>query len=116
MTGAELTPWIPSNKKGRRARTPLARVWCSVRQYAYHDMHSLRIAPGRWNPFRFSLKPRAAFLPGRFGFCGQDGREMLRPKPIVLPAPVICNLSCCECIAACLNLLRTMAELTSISG
>src|SRR6266403_5773887 len=55
MTGAPATPWIPSRTKGRRARTPLVRVWCSVRQYAYHAMHSLRIAPGSGHPFRFFL-------------------------------------------------------------
>jgi len=31
-------------------------------------MHSLRIAPGLGHPFRFTLRARAAFLPGSFDF------------------------------------------------
>src|ERR1039458_9264072 len=69
MTGAELTPWIPSRTKGRRARTPLARGWCSVRQYAYHDMHSLRIAPGLGHPFRFTRRLGLRFYLEVLVFC-----------------------------------------------
>jgi hypothetical protein len=36
--GAPFTPWTFSITKGRRERVPLGRVWCSVRQYAYHDI------------------------------------------------------------------------------
>src|ERR1019366_566383 len=104
MTGAELTPWIPSRRKGRRARTPLARVWCSVRQYAYHDMHSLRIAPGLGHPFRFSFKARAAFLPGRFGFVGMDAK--CRVQSSYYFGSVLFATFLAKTASPCLNLLR----------
>src|SRR6266536_3722658 len=77
MTGAPFTPWTPSRTKGFRARTPFGRVWCSVRQYAYHAMRSLRIAPGPGAPFRFCSKLRAyLFSVWKNGVSRRDERDI----------------------------------------
>jgi len=51
-----------------------------VRQYAYHDMHSLRIAPGLGHtPLDFFQKLGLRFYLEDLVLLGQDERGTLRP-------------------------------------
>jgi hypothetical protein len=54
---------------------------------------------GLGRPFRFRLKLGLRFYLEDLVFLGQDEREMLRPKLILLPVRLICNLSYEDCIA-----------------